>query len=101
MRDQPLRARRPQRCRPQQSAGFERGAVGRQLEQRRMAPRPHDLEEAEAVDRGALERLRQQRVERLGNRLPLGLAGNGRQVDADRAADAVTADCPRGGPGAG
>ena len=52
----------------QQRAGLERGAVGGELEQRGTAARADDLEEAEAVDRGPLERLRQDRVDRLGRR---------------------------------
>ena len=39
----------------------------------------------------------QDRIDRLGDRLPRRLAADGRQVDADRAADAVAADRPRGG----
>ena len=42
-----------------QRASFESRAILRQLEQRRAAPRTDDLHEAEAVDRGALERLGQ------------------------------------------
>ena len=49
----------------EQRAGFERGAVGGELDQRGAAARADDLEEAEAVDRGALERLR------AGSRRPL------------------------------
>ena len=62
-----------------------------------------DLQEAEAVDRGALERRHQRGVERFGDRLSRGLALQRREVDADRAADAVTADrcgdCLRRGDG--
>ena len=57
----------------------------------RRARAADDLEEAEAVDRGPLERLGQDRIDRRGG----GLAAarpDSRQVDADRSADAETPD---------
>ena len=92
MGDEALRARRLERGTAEQRARLERRAVLRQLEQRRARPRADDLEEAEAVDRGPLERLRQDRVDRRRGRLALRLAADGRQVDADRAADVEPAD---------
>src|SRR3546814_4443017 len=57
------------------------------LDQRRPFAAAHDLEESEAVDCGALERLRQQRVDQRVDRLPFGPARQRRKVDADRPAD--------------
>ena len=85
----------------EQGARLERGAVGGEFEQAGVAARADDLEEAEAIDRGALERCRQDVVDRLGDRLPRGLAADRGQVDPDRSGDAVAADRPRGGGGAG
>ena len=87
---------------PQQRPRLEGGAVLRQLEQRGMASRTDDLQEAEAVDRGALERLRQRsRRSPASTACALRLARQGREVDADRAADAVAADRARRGLRAG
>src|SRR3546814_7394096 len=58
-----------------------------------------DLEEAEAVDRRALEGLRQQRVDQRIDCQPLRPARQRRKVDADRTADAAAADDVRRRPG--
>src|SRR5688572_13214782 len=81
-----------------QGAGFERGTVGRQLEQRGMGARTYDLEEAEAVNCGPLERFGQDRIDRVRRGLSRHLAFDGWQVDPDRAADAMTLDRFRGRP---
>ena len=47
----------------QQRTRLERRPVGGKLEQGCVAPRPHDLQEAEAVDCGALERVGEDRVD--------------------------------------
>ena len=62
--DKRLTARWLERGAAQQDTRLERRMVLRQFQQRCPAPRPHDLDEAEAVDRGALERLGQVRVDR-------------------------------------
>ena len=80
---------------------FEGRSLARQLDQRRAAARPDDLDEAEAVDRGPLEGLRQDRVDRLGGALPRFLAGRGRKVDADRALEVEAEDRARRGERAG
>ena len=88
-------ARRKQRPR------LERRAILCQLDQRCVAARAHDLDEAEAVDRGALERLGQAFVDRRIGRLPRRLALDGRQIDADRPADVEAPDRLGRGVGAG
>ncbi|WP_419816133.1 hypothetical protein [Glacieibacterium sp.] len=62
------------------------------LDQRRAQARADDLRKAEAVDRGALERRRQIRVEELAEVRTRRLVGDGREVDADRAGDAEAPD---------
>src|SRR6476646_2288521 len=56
------------------------------------AARAHDLDEAEAVDRGALERLWEMAVDGFPGLLASGLATAGRQVDSDRPADVEPAN---------
>ena len=70
------------------------GSAWRISGMRRPLAAADDLQEAEAVDRGALERLRQDRVDRRRRGLPP-VARQGRQVDADRAADAEAPDRAR------
>ena len=81
-------ARPLERGAAQQRAGLERGAVGCQLEQRGAGARADDLDEAEAVDRGALERLGRISSTAAAAACRAALPPTGRQVDADRAADA-------------
>ena len=69
MRRQAVRAGRFDRRAAQQCARFEGGAVRGELDQRARGARADDLDEAEAVDRGPLERLRQIGVEARVDRL--------------------------------
>ena len=92
VRDEPLRARRSRTPPGAAARGLRSGAVLRQLDQRGARTRADDLDEAEAVDRGPLERLRQTGVDRRRRGLARRLAARGRQVDADRAADVEAAD---------
>ena len=48
---------------PEQCPRLECRAVGGKLEEGRVDPRPDDLDEAESVDRGSFERLRQHRID--------------------------------------
>src|SRR3546814_14178298 len=83
----------------QQQRGIGRhGVESHLLDQRRPFAAAHDLEESEAVDCGALERLRQQRVDQRVDRLPFGPARQRRKVDADRPADVAASSAePRVG----
>jgi len=56
-----------------QGTSFEWRAILSLLDERRALPRTDDLNEAEAVDRRSLERLRQYRVDRVRGALPRGL----------------------------
>ena len=97
MRDEAPRpglARRPAK----QSAGFGGGAVARiDFDQRGAGSGADDLDEAEAIDRGPLERLRQDGVDRRSRCLARCLAVDRRQVDPDRSGEAKTADCQASG----
>ena len=61
----------------EQSPCFERRPVECQLEQAGVAAWTDDLEETEAIDRGSLERLRKDGVDRRDRSLPRGLVGIG------------------------
>src|SRR5687768_9210429 len=63
-RRQSRRARTGERGPPQQGPRLKAGAVAGELDQRGAPARADDLEEAEAVDRGALERLGQDGIDR-------------------------------------
>jgi len=76
----------------QQRTRFKRCAIGRKFEQVRTRTRAHDLKKAEAVDAGALERLRKDCIDRGADLLPLLLSRHGRQIDPDRTSDAMPQD---------
>ena len=84
-------ARTPARRSSARASNAARSA--RELEQRGARPRADDLDEAEAVDRGPLERLRQIGVDRARGGLARRLAPRsvGKSI-ADRAADVEPAD---------
>src|SRR6185312_14569432 len=79
----------------QQRASFETGAVLRKLDERGTQPGPNDLDEAKAVHRRTLERLRQDGVNCRPRLLPRRLAAAGGKITADGAADVETADGAR------
>ena len=95
MRDYALRSGRFECDTAEKGARFERAALLRQLDKRSAAARADDLDEAEAVDCRPFERLRQRSIDSGGGGLAGGFAGNGREVDADRAAYVEPHDGPR------
>src|SRR5205085_12358263 len=88
------RARRPLRAAEQGAGGGADRVALEKLRKRDALAAANDLEEAEAVHRGPLERLGKHHVECCGGGLAVRLGGEGWEVDPDRAADAEAADRP-------